>query len=327
MQRKAHKKYKVDPLQQQHKSNNATQSRYRRTNKTMKTPSSMFLLAFVPTLVLKSSARAAERTEFSVRRRRAVEGVANETEGSNKASGGGKGGWTSAPARDESTLSSSTRVWVQFNKEISHPMALGLVQAKIMTSLGATEKDATDLLVPDAGARAANSTAAYPFKLHYDFYESEVPFMVMTVDQTTLRALKADPNVASVEVDRKRFPTREVKDDDAGEWNRQWQQTDTSPRSEYTPLGITMAKADEVWALGYKGQGVAVCVIDTGLDFWHPEWSTEEWLGFSGAGEVSSGLLRCTTSTLLSFTRLTVRFRYSVMLCRCLDPVVLRWRR
>ena len=32
------------------------------------------------------------------------------------------------------------------------------------------------------------------------------------------------------------------------------------------PYGVSIVQADEVWNQGFKGQGVTVCVIDTGLD-------------------------------------------------------------
>jgi hypothetical protein len=250
----------------------------------MKISASLVLLAVVPTLVLNAVVHAAEGNDHHVRRR-AVE----EAGGTNEASGGGTGGWSLPPATGESTVSTSTRVWVQFKKETSHAAALGSVQSTIMSNLGATPEDATNLLVPEDSASADNSTAAYPFTLHYDFYDSKVPFMVMSVDEATLNALKADPNVASVEVDQKRFPLREVQDEDADELNRLLQQNDVTPQGEYIPPGVIMAKADKAWALGYKGTGVKVCVIDTGLDAWHPEFSTS-WLGWSTeAGPVRAG--------------------------------------
>jgi hypothetical protein len=254
----------------------------------MKFAASLTLLALVPTLLLKSVVHAAERTDFNVRRR-AAEGMVDETGNSNEASGGGKGGWSTPPATDDSMVSSPTRVWVEFKKEASHATALGSVQATIMTNLGITEEAATNLLIPNEGASTSNSTTTYPFALHYDFYDSKVPFMVMSVDATTLNALKADPNVARVEVDQMRFPLREVQDETTDNLNRALQQTGMTPQGEYIPPGITMAKADKAWAMGYRGKGVKVCVIDSGLDVWHPEFSTS-WAGWStGAGKVCIG--------------------------------------
>ncbi|NWF62025.1 MAG: S8 family serine peptidase [Fischerella sp.] len=41
--------------------------------------------------------------------------------------------------------------------------------------------------------------------------------------------------------------------------------------------GADMVKAPEVWAKGYTGEGVIVAVVDTGVDYNHPDFSTNIW--------------------------------------------------
>src|SRR5690606_27007554 len=48
-----------------------------------------------------------------------------------------------------------------------------------------------------------------------------------------------------------------------------WRQSDGTPRAGIE-WGIDMINADEVWAMGYSGQGVVVGGQDTGYDWAHP---------------------------------------------------------
>jgi subtilisin family serine protease len=197
-------------------------------------------------------------------------------------------GWSTAPASETATKTAK-RVWVQFKKGTPHASALGSVQATIVSNLGASEADAANLLVPESNV-SGNSTAtgSYPFTMHYDFYDSKIPFMVMSVDESTMSSLKSDPNVASIEEDPERYPLAAVQDEETDTLNRQLQENGPVTQGEYTPPGIIMAKADKAWAMGYKGKGVKVCVLDTGLDVYHPEFTTS-WSGkSSGGGKVSS---------------------------------------
>lgn len=55
------------------------------------------------------------------------------------------------------------------------------------------------------------------------------------------------------------------------------------PDSITNPWGIDRVKAPEVWTQGYTGQGVVVAVIDTGVDYNHPDLAGNIW---SNSGEV-----------------------------------------
>lgn len=64
----------------------------------------------------------------------------------------------------------------------------------------------------------------------------------------------------------------------------------TSP-SEYIPNGIKMTNAPEQWAQGNEGEGVVVAVIDTGVDYNHPDLK-ENIIGgrdFTGKGNYMDG--------------------------------------
>ncbi|MDY6938925.1 MAG: S8 family serine peptidase [Cyanobacteriota bacterium] len=47
--------------------------------------------------------------------------------------------------------------------------------------------------------------------------------------------------------------------------------------SFFTPWGINRVNAPEVWAQGYTGEGVVVAVIDSGVDYTHPDLADNIW--------------------------------------------------
>ncbi|MDT8306603.1 MAG: hypothetical protein RRC07_11760 [Anaerolineae bacterium] len=82
--------------------------------------------------------------------------------------------------------------------------------------------------------------------------------MAVTVPATVASELARDRNVVSVEPDALRHPA-----------------SDPLPLSypnveQVRPFGIDRVQAPQVWAEGYTGEGVTVCVIDTGL-YWEHE--------------------------------------------------------
>ncbi len=48
-------------------------------------------------------------------------------------------------------------------------------------------------------------------------------------------------------------------------------------RGKALAWGVSQINADDVWALGYEGQGVIVAVIDTGTDYTHPDLGNNMW--------------------------------------------------
>jgi len=57
----------------------------------------------------------------------------------------------------------------------------------------------------------------------------------------------------------------------------------TSPaKPQMSPLALTLMKADEVHTMGIDGSGVRVCVVDSGIDFSHPDLLGLALLGADG---------------------------------------------
>jgi len=71
-----------------------------------------------------------------------------------------------------------------------------------------------------------------------------IPFVALKADAATIRELRADPQVISLQEDVKVYPS--LAD------------------------SIPLVRADAAWNEGYTGQGQAVAILDTGVDYAHP---------------------------------------------------------
>ena len=99
-------------------------------------------------------------------------------------------------------------------------------------------------------------------RVHYDFKELDT--FVMTLPESEVESLKANPDVEVVHDDVPRYPLYIPESA-----KRYRLQTD----EEIIPYGIDMVQAREVWKLGARGQNVTVCVVDTGVDSTHEDLS------------------------------------------------------
>jgi len=219
---------------------------------------------------------------------------------------------TKAPPKS-STLHSEAerthRVWVQYKTDVTRSVCLESLQSKIMASTGAPAAEAKALLqaqgetVTTKSSSSSSANGQSRFRMHYDFFDTKLGSMVMTVDDAMLRSLQDDPTVKRIGKDVKRFPM--VLKEDAGELANKDKHGSRNLQDELLPYGVSMVQADQVWNQGFKGQGVTVCVIDSGLDgteslslavrqrlrictmrlttlfaVFHPEFRTD-WVGFS----------------------------------------------
>ena len=78
-------------------------------------------------------------------------------------------------------------------------------------------------------------------------------------------AQRSDIQIIGYDVERNWIPDGEVA-------------TPASATREITP-NVTQVKADEVWALGYTGEGVVVAVVDTGVNYNHLDVADHLWDG------------------------------------------------
>ena len=198
------------------------------------------------------------------------------------------------------------RVWVQYKTDVTRSACLESLQSKVMASTGAPAADAKALLQAQGetvAAKSSSTTGPSRFCMHYDFFDTKLGSMVMTVDDAMLRSLQDDPTVQRIGKDVKRYPM--VLKEATGQLANKGEYGSRNLQEELLPYGVSMVQADQVWNQGFKGQGVTVCVIDSGLDgteslslavrqrlrictmrlttlfaVFHPEFRTD-WVGFS----------------------------------------------
>ncbi len=118
-----------------------------------------------------------------------------------------------------------------------------------------------------------------------------IPFAGMIVahtDTAKLQQLLSDPNVAAVEADRLWSPTDLGEAAPPDEWAAYHRADATHDRAGDTvPPGVTQVTAPQVWALGNKGDGVKVGILDSGGDPTHPDLSYAG--GYNAINLTSSG--------------------------------------
>ena len=85
-------------------------------------------------------------------------------------------------------------------------------------------------------------------RIHHRF--DDTGGMAATLSKAEVKTLRADPNVVSVEIDPPRYPMAQTQ-----------------------PYGIGMVGAPTAWAAGHDGNGVMVCVIDSGIKADHEDFS------------------------------------------------------
>jgi subtilisin family serine protease len=95
---------------------------------------------------------------------------------------------------------------------------------------------------------AKNAVAAAHGKLHYEFDDDGS--VVASVPANALNGLSHNPHVLDIEEDVQRMPLAVAPPDETGQGST---------------YGTKMVQALDMQAAGYEGQGVKVCIIDSGL--------------------------------------------------------------
>ena len=119
--------------------------------------------------------------------------------------------------------------------------------------------------MPGKGAMVRNSVLAAGGQIHHEL--DRINTIAVSVSDRWANRLAKDPNVVSIEADPLRYLAAEP----------------TDPYVEQVmPWGIEAVQAPDVWAEGYTGEGVTVCIIDTGLYADHEDlWAPDRMAGYS----------------------------------------------
>jgi subtilisin len=107
-----------------------------------------------------------------------------------------------------------------------------------------------------------------PAEIGYDVNEYEAPIVSLQVTDKEAAALRKDPNVASVEDDGLMYALAPGHDTGALLFEDQ-----PTVQAETVPAGINQVKAPLAWD-ATRGKGIKVAVLDTGIDFNHPDLAT-----------------------------------------------------
>lgn len=109
---------------------------------------------------------------------------------------------------------------------------------------------------PGTGALIHDTVLAAGGQVHHQF--DRINALAVSVPALVADELNADRNVLSLEPDALRYPASDPL-------------PVVDPSEEQVmPYGVERVQAPQVWAEGYTGEGITVCVIDTGL-FWEHE--------------------------------------------------------
>jgi subtilisin len=104
-----------------------------------------------------------------------------------------------------------------------------------------------------------------PVEIGYDVNQYEAPIVTLQVTDKEAAALRKDPNVASVEEDGLMYALPVGYDTGTLLFENQ-----PTVQAETVPVGINQIKAPLAWD-ATRGKGVKVAVLDTGIDFNHPD--------------------------------------------------------
>jgi subtilisin len=127
------------------------------------------------------------------------------------------------------------------------------------------------MLVPGAAAMPRSTVAC---EVAYDVNEYHMPLIAVHVTDDQYAALKQNPNVEDIEDDGKVYAL--------GAYDTRALFFEDQPvvQAETVPTGISQIKAPDAWDCT-RGKGVKVAVLDTGIDFNHPDLAANYKSGIS----------------------------------------------
>jgi subtilisin len=102
-----------------------------------------------------------------------------------------------------------------------------------------------------------------PQMVGYDVNQYEVPIVTAQLTEGEINALRQNDNVATVEDDAPCYALE-------GAFGHLAVESQPSPLAETIPTGVQQVNAPQAWGFS-QGKGIRVAVVDTGIDFTHPD--------------------------------------------------------
>jgi subtilisin family serine protease len=116
-------------------------------------------------------------------------------------------------------------------------------------------------------------------EINHDF--PSLNAVAVTATEAEIKMLEADPDVEAIFDDPKRYPTEIIPSRVRETSTRDLATDEVKPDEQTRPYGIDLVQAPLVWQVGATGKGVKVCVIDSGLETSHEDFTSSDFTGAS----------------------------------------------
>ena len=138
----------------------------------------------------------------------------------------------------------------------SLPLTFAGPAERLLVEYGAGQKEAARNAILESGGM-----------VHYEF--DSIHALAVTIEPGARARLGVRQGILGTEPDGKRYPAGDT--------------------GEVMPFGIERVQAPLVWAEGYDGEGVTVCIIDSGLGVHHEDFRDEDGLAVDVIGGEPAG--------------------------------------
>jgi subtilisin family serine protease len=161
-----------------------------------------------------------------------------------------------------------------------------LLLASTLPALGAPEKVRVFVeFAPGAKVQVQKALSREGAQFHYTF--DNLQSFVVSVPAQALKGLEKNPNVVNIEVDAPRYPVKSILTEAAFETDAIWNDIGDIATEQVLPWGVQAVQADDVWDDGaIIGEGVKVCIIDTGYYPGHADLPDFEDIELDGWSQV-----------------------------------------
>ena len=188
-----------------------------------------------------------------------------------------------APAYPRVEVESNRRsMIITFKPKDRRPDA-GTDKLEIVTAAMTSEVNFLDAETMMSAGEAI-PTGSRPDTIGFDINEYEAPIVVASLTEAEVRKLERNGNIASVEEDGEMYALQDCSDYQAypsyagyggyqtGAMRREQFFIEGQPSilSETIPGGVSQIKAPAAWDSS-RGKGINVAVLDTGMDYKHPD--------------------------------------------------------